>query len=177
MYLVLVYRRLRFGYPFRRIPLTQGKFAIINPDDYPRLAKYKWHANKNRDTFYAQRKLWLPKTKREITIKMHRQIINVPDNLFVDHINGNGLDNRKANLRPATHSQNACNIPKYKTSRSTYKGVTWHKPKQKWNARIRINRNTISLGYFHNETDAAREYDNAARKYHGQFASLNFPNI
>jgi hypothetical protein len=173
--LILAYRRLRFGYPFRRIPLTQGQFAIVDPEDYPRLAKYKWHANKARDTYYAQRKLWLPRLKKEITIKMHRQILNVPHNLLVDHINHNPLDNRKANLRPATHSQNTCNTPKYRRSRSRYKGVTWHKPKQKWNARIRKNRRTISLGYFNNEIDAAKAYDRAAKKYHGDFAVLNSP--
>jgi hypothetical protein len=173
--LALAYRRLRVGHTFRKIPLTQGQYAIVDPDDYPRLAKYKWHANRARDTYYAQRKLWLPQLKKEITIKMHRQILNIPDFLLVDHINHNGLDNRKANLRPATHSQNTCNTPKYKRSRSKYKGVTWHKAKRKWNARIRVNRRTISLGYFQNEIAAANAYDHAAKKYHRQFAVINFP--
>jgi hypothetical protein len=171
--LLLFYRRLRFGRPFRRILLTQGQYAIVDPDDYPRLAKYKWHANRNRGTYYAQRKLWLPRLKKELTIKMHRQILNVPHFLLVDHINGNGLDNRKTNLRPATHSQNTCNTPKYKRSRSKYKGVTWHKPKRKWNARIRIRGRTMSLGYFNDEIDAALAYDKAAKVYHRDFAVLN----
>jgi len=107
---------------------------------------------------------------------MHRQIINVPVFLLVDHINGNGLDNRKANLRPATHSQNVRNRPKarYASPRSKYKGVTWHKRKRKWNTRIRVKGRTIPLGYFDNELHAAKAYDHAARKYHGDFASLNF---
>jgi hypothetical protein len=172
---VLCIRRLRFGYAFRKIPLTQGKYAIVDPDDYQRLAKYKWHASKGRHTYYAQRKVWLPEIKKEITIKMHRQIINVPDHLLVDHINHNALDNREANLRPATHSQNTCNTPKYKPSRSKYKGVTWHKRKDKWQARIRINRKTIHLGYFNSQIKAAKARDQAARKYHRQFAILNFP--
>ena len=175
--LVLTLRRLRFGYAFRRIPLIQGKYAIVDPKDYPRLSIYKWHANKGRYTYYAQRKVWDAKNKKEITIRMHRQILNVPDHLLVDHINHNGLDNREANLRPATHSQNICNRPKSPRtkSRSKYKGLTWHKAKRKWHVRIRVKDQTISLGYFHNETDAAKTYDLAAKRYHRQFAVLNFP--
>jgi len=107
---------------------------------------------------------------------MHRSILNVPDSLVVDHINGNGLDNRKANLRPATRSQNACNIPKYKPSRSKYKGLTWHKARRKWNARIRKNGKTYSLGYFDSQIPAAKAYDTAAKKLHKNFAKLNFPH-
>ncbi len=175
--LALFLRRLWFGYSFRRIPLTQRRYAIVDPADYTRLAEYKWHANRSRTTFYAQRKKWLPELKKEVTVRMHRHILNVPDNLLVDHINGNGLDNRRANLRPATHSQNTCNIGKYQLSRSRYKGVTWHKARRRWNARIRSNRRTISLGYFDNELDAAKAYDVAAREHHRQFARPNFPHI
>jgi len=178
LWLVLLYRRLRFGCAFRRIRLTQDKFAIVDPDDYPRLSIYRWHANKTRDTCYAQRKVWDAKQKKELTIKMHRQILNVPDSLLIDHINRNGLDNRKANLRPATYSQNVCNRPKsrYAPSRSKYKGLTWHKRKSKWHVRIRVEGRTISLGYFRDQIQAARAYDAAAREHHKDFAVLNFPN-
>jgi len=106
---------------------------------------------------------------------MHRCILELPDSLLADHVNANGLDNRKANIRPATRSQNTCNTPKYKSSRSKYKGVTWHKQRKKWYARIRIRGRAISLGYFNDQTEAAKAYDNAAKKLHAQFASLNFP--
>jgi hypothetical protein len=174
--LLLIWRQLRFGYAFRRIPLTQHQYAIVDPDDYPRLAKYKWHATKGRNTYYAQRKVW--NGKKELTIRLHRQVLNVPETLLVDHINRNGLDNRKANLRPATHWQNACNSPKFRPtkSRSKYRGVTWHKRKNKWCARIRVKGQTKSLGYFDDEVGAAGAYDEAARRHHGEFAALNFPD-
>lgn len=108
---------------------------------------------------------------------MHRQIIDIPKYLVCDHLNGNGLDNRKANLRPATVSQNLCNRPKTKAkTRSIYKGLEWSKTQRKFKARIQINHRKIYLGSFDNELDAARAYDTAARKYHKEFAALNFPN-
>jgi hypothetical protein len=96
--LVLFYRRIRYGYPFRRIPLTQGKYAILDPEDYERLSKHKWHANKSKNTFYAVRRIHIGKNKWK-HIKMHREILDPPDHLYVDHINHKGFDNRKANLR------------------------------------------------------------------------------
>jgi len=174
--IVLLYRTLRTGRPYRKIPLTKNKFALVDPEDYLRLAKYKWHASQSRTTWYARRYARCPRTGRQITVKMHRAILNLPDSLFVDHINGNGLDNRKANLRPATRSQNACNIPKYKPSRSKYKGITWHKARRKWAARIRKERISYSLGYFNSQTAAAKAYDKAAKTLHKQFANCNFPH-
>jgi len=104
---------------------------------------------------------------------------DTPQAFFIDHINHNGLDNRKANLRPAMHWQNVCNRPKSPRtkSRSKYKGLTWHKRKGKWHVRIRFKGHTESLGYFDNETDAAAAYDQAAKRYHGRFAILNFPRV
>jgi len=100
----------------------------------------------------------------------------VPEGMVVDHINHDGMDNRKANLRAATHSQNLCHRRKHSgTKSSKYKGVHWHKFNKRWAARITFKKKTINLGYFRNEIDAAKAYDRAARKYHGEFASLNFP--
>jgi len=106
---------------------------------------------------------------------MHRVIIDVPDNLFVDHINHNGLDNRKANLRPATPADNAryARYPKINTS-SKYRGVWYNKQIKKWRAAILVNCKRKHLGYFKNEIDAAKAYDKAAKLYYKDFAILNF---
>jgi len=104
VFFVLLYRRLRYGYPFRRIHLTKGKFAIVDPDDFDRLNIYKWHASKNASTFYAKRNLYPKRKGKPGSIPMHRQIMNAPREMLVDHINYNGLDNRKANLRLATRT-------------------------------------------------------------------------
>ncbi len=174
--LVLSYRRIHYGYPFRRIPLTQGQYAIVDPDDYERLSKYKWYASKGGSTFYAARCVWDPVNKKKRTIKMHREIINPPYPLVVDHINHNGLDNRKANLRPATKSQNCINKPyiKQKDAHSKYHGVTWQKSINKWQTQIRADGIHKIIGYFNDEIKAAKAYDKAAKKYHKEFAVLNF---
>ena len=107
---------------------------------------------------------------------MHREVIKVPDDMYVDHINQNGLDNRKANLRPATCAQNIRNRKKFfNKSRSRYKGLLWDRHYKKWRVRIHLNRTQIQIGVFDDEIEAAKAYDRAAKKYHGEFASLNFP--
>ena len=176
--IVLLLRRLRFGYPFRRIPLTQGKYAIVDPEDFDRLNKHKWHISRSKGTFYAVRTIRLKKDKKRIVIKMHRQILQVPDDMFVDHVNHNALDNRKANLRPATRAQNSRNRRKVRKTgfHSKYKGLTWYKRQKRWAVRIMVDRKSKFIGYFDNEIDAAKAYDTAARKYHGAFAVLNFPH-
>jgi len=106
---------------------------------------------------------------------MHQEIIEVPEGMVIDHINHDGMDNRMANIRAATHSQNMCNIRKRPgTKHSKYRGIYWKKKNRKWQAQITFEKKRICLGYFRNEIDAAKAYDRAARKYHGEFASLNF---
>jgi len=175
--LVLLYRRLRYGYPFRKIPLTQGEFAIVDPEDYPHLAKYRWHLAKSPSGSYAARWHHPKHSKQRKKIWMHRQVISVPRGMVCDHKNRNGLDNRRANLRPATISQNLSNRAKRRTkTRSKYKGLEWDRIQRKWKARIQINSRKIYLGSFASQIDAAKSYDKAARKYHKEFAVLNFAN-
>jgi hypothetical protein len=190
---LLTYRRLRYGYPFRRIRLTEEKFTIVDPLDFYRLNSFDWLCSGRDDNLYAARVVRTP-TGRLNTILMHRQIFfncspacpstslagaqlsNFSRSGLVDHRNTDSLDNRRANLRLATPSQNSCNSRRDKSKTcSRYRGVSFSKRKQKWFAAIRADGRKLWLGYFDNELDAAKAYDNAARKYHKEFACLNFP--
>ena len=173
VFVLLLYRRLRYGYPFRHIPLTKGKFTVVDPDDFETLSKCKWHVTKNGNTFYAKRNA--PTRKNTTPIYMHRCIIKVPPGHVVDHINHNGLDNRKANLRPATRAQNNRHSKKRRNTSSKYKGVNWYSREKRFVAKITTDGNTVTLGYFKDEIQAAKAYDKAAKKYHKEFAYLNFP--
>ncbi len=152
------------------IPLTQGKFAIVDDDDYEHLNKYKWCALKTHNNkFYAVRR------KNNKTIIMHRQIMNVPEGLVVDHIDGNGLNNRKNNLRICTQAQNIHNSRPRRNRSSKYKGVFWDKVNKKWSTNIRKGDKRIYLGGFDDEIEAALAYDRKAAELFGEFAYLNFP--
>lgn len=151
-----------------RIALTQGYFTIVDADDYERLNKYKWHVKVKRTGCYAYR------SEGKTKIAMHRQILNAPQQLQCDHINHDGLDNRRANLRLCTPQQNACNRkPLERTSK--YKGVYWSRGNKKWRAEIRNNGRKIHIGYYYYEMDAAIAYDDVAIELFGEFAYLNFP--
>jgi hypothetical protein len=177
VWLALLYRRIRYGYTFRRIPLTQGKYAIVDPEDYERLSKHKWYAIKSPNTYYAGRHSKRDKNNKRRYIKMHNEVIKPPKGLINDHINRNGLDNRKANLRPVTRAQNTLNRLykfKRKDSPSKYKGVTWHKYTKKWQVQICYAGKHKFVGYFDDEIEAAKAYNEAAKLYHKEFAVLNF---
>lgn len=105
---------------------------------------------------------------------MHREIMDVPKHLVCDHINHNGLDNRKNNLRTCTRQQNTHNQKPRKKGTSKYKGVDWNKRQKKWRARIYYRGKCHYLGYFNNEIDAALTYDKKAKELFGEFACLNF---
>lgn len=149
----------------------------MDPDDYERIRKHKWYVSNRGRTYYAIRGQWSPTLKKRLTIAMHREIIDLPDDLYVDHINHHGWDNRKANLRPATAAENAryARYPKINTT-SKYRGVWYNKKKKRWRAAININSTRKIIGSFRNEIDAAKAYDKAAKLYYGEFAILNFPN-
>jgi hypothetical protein len=158
------------------MPLSRGKYAIVDPDDYFEIAAYKWCAVRDGQTFYARRSIRTKEGKKR-HILMHRQILKVADDMLVDHINRNGLDNRKANVRPATATQNARNRRKISNrgTVSKFKGVCPCVGRMGRQARIRAHGKMEFLGYFYDEVEAAKAYDRAAKKYHGEFASPNFP--
>ena len=152
------------------IELTQDKFAIVDAQDYEWLSKYKWYAIKDRRTYYAAR------SANRKTLRMHREIMRAPKHLLVDHRDHNGLNNRRSNLRICTLAENLRNQRSARDSTSKYKGVTWCKAKNLFQARITFNRRRIHLGYFKSEIDAAKAYDKKAKELFGDFAYLNFPD-
>ncbi|MCK4999579.1 MAG: HNH endonuclease [Anaerohalosphaera sp.] len=145
-----------------------NRFALVEPADHPALSKFKWYAVKTPHTFYAAR------SHNKSQIRMHRQILNAPPNLIVDHIDHNGLNNTRKNLRLATPAQNARNQKPRKNKSSKYKGVCFHKRDKTYHARIYHNGKPIHIGCFKNEKDAAKAYDKKAKKLHKQFAFINF---
>ena len=115
---------------------------------------------------------YLSKYRKKV-VKMHRILMNPPEKMTVDHINGNGLDNRKENLRICTVSENKCNSGKTRANSSGYKGVTWHNPTKKWVVRLMVRGEFIRMGSFIDKKEAALAYNKAAKKYHGEFANIN----
>jgi hypothetical protein len=173
---VVRYRRWKYGEAFRKIDLGEGEWTIVDEEDYYRYGKFKWFMQGNEGKFYAVSEFKID-SRRTTTLRLHREIMNAPAGLVVDHQNGNGLDNRRCNLRLANHSQNTHNSirkTKDKTS-SRYIGVSWDKYRRKWHARIQYMGKRINLGRFDSEEEAARAYDATARKLFGEFARLNFP--
>ncbi|MGA2323912.1 MAG: HNH endonuclease [Sedimentisphaerales bacterium] len=168
---LLAFRLLRYGYIYRRIYLGEGKWAILDQKDYYRLRIFKWVVYGNGTNLYAVR-LQFTESNKTSTVYMHREIMNPPAGLVVDHKNCDGLDNRRSNLRFATQAQNTRNRRKKKNAVSQFRGVWFHKGK--WGSQICSQGKRMFLGRFDNEIDAARAYDAAARKYHGEFARLNF---
>jgi len=157
----------------KKIKLTKGKCAIVDDADYEELSKYKWHANVSRRTSYASRVI--KRNGKETKIQMHREILGLGNpRIFVDHKDGNGLNNQRDNLRTCTPKENTLNRRSREGRASKYKGVWWDKRKKKWAVTIGINNRSNWLGVFDNEDEAAIVYDNAALKHYGAFAFVNF---
>ena len=157
------------------IPLTQGKFALVDAEDFNTVSKYKWHAHrqprkKAKDSWEAIG--WVEGKP----IKMHRFIMGLTsdDKIMIDHINHNGLDNRKENLRLCSNGGNQANQRIIPGSSSSYKGVSWHKASRKWRVSISKNNEKFEINGFVNEIEAAKAYDEKAKELFGNFAQLNF---
>lgn len=156
------------------IPLSRGLVAIIDERDLPLVCHIKWHATSSlRDTIYAantrQRE-----GRRKLTL-MHRVIADAPDGMLVDHRDGNGLNNRRSNLRLCTNGENQRNM-RSRTGSSRFKGVVWHSVRKYWQAGIQHEGRYHWVGQFSTEEEAGRAYDEAALRLFGEFARLNFPS-
>jgi hypothetical protein len=142
---------------------------LVDKDDLAELSRYKWH----RVNAYAYRS---KKSKgKQTNTLMHRQIMDAPKGVQVDHINGNGLDNRRSNLRLASQSGQSANSTSQRTSTSRYKGVSWHSKRDLWRATIRFGGKSRHLAYGTDQRSLAKVYDTAAIAAFGEFACLNFP--
>jgi hypothetical protein len=156
--------------------LTQGKFALVDESRFEELSRYNWCAvnikgKTNRsDRWYAKRVAY-GKGKAK-SLPMHRVILNAPEGFLIDHENGDSLDNRAENLRIATMAQNAMNSSNI--GKSGFKGVS-RVASGKFIAKVTGNGRYEYLGRFKTAEEAARAYDGAARRLHGSFARLNFP--
>ena len=154
------------------VPLTQGKVALIDAEDGEKVLKYKWHACQRDNTWYAATSK--ERRRGNAMIYLHRLIMDAPSGEHVDHINGDGLDCRRDNLRLCTNAENRRN-QRSNRGHSRFKGVSLNRGnrRRKWQAAISINDKTISLGSYHSETEAARAYNAAAIWHYGEFARLN----
>jgi hypothetical protein len=149
------------------VPLTRGYYAIINADDVEKVERYQWHAMVRARTVYAVRSDYSSGKMKKIG--MHRLIANAGDMHVIDHIDGDGLNNRSANLRQASVSQNCMNRRLAKNSTTLCKGVTFVAKEKKYWARIMANGSRVSLGYYKTAQEAAAAYVAASSQYHGEF--------
>jgi hypothetical protein len=171
---VVVYRKWKYGYSYRRIYLDEGLWTIVDVEDYYRFGCFKWYIDGRDGRFYAIRGKRIG-TNNVVRVRLHREIMEAPKGLLVDHRNFNGLDNRQSNLRIATHGENIQNRRKRRGATSRFIGVSIDNRIGKWRARIMYKGKTVWLGNFYNDIEAAKAYDAAAKKYYGEFARLNFP--
>lgn len=144
-------------------PLPCGKVFLFDLEDYDYISRYSWCSQNGR---YVKTRL----KPSNVFTTLHKFLMNTPPGMTIDHINGNGFDNRRKNLRLATKCQNQAN----RKAESGYKGVCFAKRLNKWRAAIRSENKVYHLGVFENEIDAAKAYDAAAHHLHGKYAKTNF---
>lgn len=162
----------------KKIPLTQGKFALVDDEDYERLSFFQWFAfkpkNSETNLYYARRNTEFGEPRK--CVHMHRAVLGISElDMDIDHIDNNGLNNQKYNLRYTTQAGNSANIKMRRTNKSGFKGVCWSNKSKRWACSITTQGKQLWLGYYDTPEEAARVFDRAALKYHGEFARPNFP--
>ena len=150
----------------RQLLLVNGHIALVDDKDYDFVSQKRWYAGGPNKSYVV--------STANSRITLHRYILNPPKGMVIDHIDGNGLNCTRANMRVCRHAQNLMNRGKTKNNKSGYKGVFYFKRDGNWAAQIRANGKNLHLVYFDNPIAAARSYDAAAIKYHGEFAKPNF---
>jgi hypothetical protein len=155
----------------KTIKLTQGQVTIVDDEDFEELNKHKWYAHKNGTHWYVRR--YAKINGRYKKVFMHREILHAPTGIGVDHKDNDGLNNLKTNIRLANKVENSRNRGPNKNNKSGFKGVSWRKDNQKWEAMIEYSQKHIHLGKFSTKEEAALAYNKAAIQYFGEFAYLN----
>lgn len=153
----------------KQIPLTQGKYALVDDEDFEYLNQWKWHVTRKRSNWYAQR--WIGKK----SILMQNVILNLTEEERADHTDGDGLNNQRYNLRKATSLQNSRNRRKRNYTKYPYKGIRLFG--DKWQAYITIEKKQKHLGMYRTAEDAAAMYNQIAKQYFGEFAKLNIIGV
>jgi hypothetical protein len=157
------------------IELTKGQYSLIDSWNIDEVQEWNWCAmdTKSSRTIYAGRHIKIPKTRKSICIKLHCLVLPPDKGLMIDHINGNGLDNRRSNLRMCTHAQNKQNVAMTSFNTTGFKGIAWNKNLQRWHAKIQVNGVNHSLKYHYTKEAAHAAYCEAAKRLHGEFARFS----
>ena len=164
----IVIRPIRIEGNVAYIPLTQGYEAIIDAADVALVGGFNWHANAQSHTVYAVR--FEQRGGKRAMVRLHRAILGAPVGMNGDHVDGDGLNNRRSNLRLATKTENNRNARRSVRNTSGFKGVSWDKPRRKWRADIKVSGRSKHVGYFDTPKAAHAAYCEAATRLHGEFA-------
>lgn len=151
----------------KKIELTKGEYALVDDKDFEYLNQWSWYTLVNRKKKYAVRK------PMSGIVLMHREILSTPKTVVVDHIDGDGLNNQRVNLRNCTDGENKRNRGMQRNNTSGVKGVSWSRQAKKWHARISVDKKSLHLGYFVDKNDAYEACRIAYIEHHKEFANYN----